>query len=397
MLSLKHKLDPNLKTILDENTYKSIRVIVHCKKFQDRILSRLKSYKSTIFHSVKLNNCISADVSSNAIKRLIEYPEVDYITIDDFCFICASESSSSYTSSLKNSTTFSGRGVCVGIVDTGVYPHYDLKYPMPKIDNFVDLINGLNYPYDDNGHGTFMSGLIAGSGKSSKGDIKGLAYNSKLYMIKAFEKNGRAYTSSVLSALEILINESSEHNIKIICLPFEGFFQNSFLLSMFSQTFKTAADKNIVIVLPSGSNKNTKSSIRSIAALPHCVTVSGINIHSGFKSYTYSASGPLTALEKPNLCAPCTDLNSLNCDDSYISERNDRKIYPRELKKPYTKYTGISCSAAYVSAALALLFEKSPDLSYKDAVSILKTSCNLLKIPKWQQGAGLIDINSLLN
>ncbi|KHD36557.1 peptidase [Clostridium acetobutylicum] len=397
MLSLKNKLDPNLKALLDENTYKSIRVIIHCKKFQDRMVSRLKSYKSTVFYSITHANCISADISSNAIRRLVEYPEVDYITIDDFCFICASPSNSSYPSSLRNNTSFSGKGVCIGIVDTGVYPHYDLKYPMPRIDNFVDLINNLEYPYDDNGHGTFISGLIAGSGVSSKGEIKGIAYNSKLYVIKAFEKNGRAYASSILKALEILINESSEHNIKIICLPFETFFENEFLLSLFSKMFKLAADKNIVIVLPSGSNRNTKNSIRGIAALPYSITTSGINTHEGFKAYTYSSSGPLGKIEKPDLCGPCVDLSSLNCDIKYISQRNNMKLYPRELKTPYTTYTGTSCAAAYISSILALLLEKNPDLSYKDTISIVKTSCNLLKIPKWQQGSGIIDVNSLLN
>lgn len=397
MLSLKHKIDPTLDHMFSENNYKNLRVILHCKKFQDRILSRLKSYKSTIFYSIDAVNCICADISSTSIKRLIEYPEIDYITLDDFCFTCASPSYSTYPSNLKNNTNLSGKGVGIGIIDTGVYPHYDLKYPMPRIDSFVDLVNNLNYPYDDNGHGTFISGLIAGSGVSSRGEVKGIAYNSNLYMIKAFEKTGKAYVSSVLKALEILINESIEHNIKIICLPFETFFQNQFLISMFSKFFKLAESKNITIVLPSGSNKNDKNSIRGIAALPNCITVSGINTHAGFTSYNYSSAGPLGKYEKPDLCAPCVDLSSLNSDISFISERNSMKLYPKELKTPYTNYTGTSCAAGYVSGLLALLIEKNPNLSCKDIASIVKTSCNLLKIPKWQQGSGIIDINSLLS
>ncbi|PJI08561.1 MULTISPECIES: S8 family serine peptidase [Clostridium] len=397
MLSLKNKIDPNLDVMFSKNNYKNLRVILHCKKFQDRILSKLKSYKSTVFYSIEAANCICADVSSTSIKRLIEYPEVDYVTLDDLCFICASPSYSTYPSTLKNNTNFSGKGICIGIVDTGVYPHYDLKYPMPKIDGFVDLINNLNYPYDDNGHGTFISGLICGSGRSSKDELKGIAYNSNLYMIKAFEKTGKTYVSSVLKALEILISESSEHNIKIICLPFETFFENHFLLSMFSKLFSLAESKNITIVLPSGGNKNDKNSIRGIAALPNCITVSGINTHAGFKSYTYSSAGPLGKYEKPNLCAPCVDLTSLNSDTGFISERSGMKLYPKELKTPYVNYTGTSCAAAYVSGLLALLLEKNSNLSCKDIKSIVKTSCKLLKIPKWQQGSGIIDINCLLS
>ena len=31
--------------------------------------------------------------------------------------------------------------------------------------SFVDIINNLSYPYDDNGHGTAIAGLVVDSGK----------------------------------------------------------------------------------------------------------------------------------------------------------------------------------------------------------------------------------------
>ena len=68
-----------------------------------------------------------------------------------------------------------GKGIGIGIIDSGVYPHCDLLNPSNRIKKFVDIVNNLNYPYDDNGHGTFMSGLICGSGYGSKGMYKGVA------------------------------------------------------------------------------------------------------------------------------------------------------------------------------------------------------------------------------
>lgn len=397
MFSFKNKIDPNLNALLSSNTSRCFRVLIHCTKFINRIESRLKSYKCTIHQNIEIIDCLCADVSSLVISRLIEYPEVDYITFDGIANICAHNilSANNIRTGFMNVIKLSGKGIGIGIIDTGVYPHKDLKQPSSKICKFVDLINELNYPYDDNGHGTFISGLIAGSGASSNGKYRGIAPDSAVYMIKAFEASGRAYISTIFKALILLINESKENNIRIICLPFETFSENSFILSIFSKLFKLANDNNIVVVVPSGSNKNNKNSIVGIATLSNCITVAGVTAGSQMNSYTYSSAGPLGKLEKPNLCAACTDLCSLNCDTSYISERKGIKLYARELKKPYTNYEGTSCAAAFVAGVFALLLEKKPELSPRDATSLVKTSCKFLKLPKWQQGLGYIDLENL--
>lgn len=400
MFSLRNKIDPILNTLIEKDSKRVFRVLIHCKKFKDRIETKLKSHKCSIYYNIDNINCLCTDASSQLISRLIEYPEIDYIALDDFAEICAARnvcSGNNVSSLFVQNLKFTGKGVCVGIIDTGVYPHKDLKSPFSKITKFIDLINGLNYPYDDNGHGTFISGLIAGSGSSSKGTYRGIASGASIYMIKAFEANGRTYVSAILKALTILIMESKENNIRVICLPFETFTENSFINSMFEALFKLACDNNIAVIVPSGSNKNSKNSIAGIAALNYCATISGIKSGSEMTSYPYSSSGPCGKPDKPDLCAACTDLCSLNSDISYISERNGAKVYARELKTPYTTYTGTSCSAAYVAGILAILFEKSPDITYKDGISMLKTSCTLLSLPKWQQGAGVINLQNLLN
>lgn len=397
MFFLKGKINPNLYDLMVKNEHRSFRLLIHCKNFLNRIVSRLKSHKCTIYYTIDTLNCICTSASSFMINRLTEYPEVDYITFDNFANICGHNvrSANNIGSSLAKNSKLTGRGIRIGIIDTGVYPHKDLKYPTPKIYKFLDIINGLNYPYDDNGHGTFISGLIAASGSSSKGTHVGIAPESSIYMVKAFEATGKAYVSSILTALDILIKESMESNIKIICLPFETSFQDSFIDSLFSKLFTLANKNNIIIVLPSGSNKNDKNSMIGIATLGNCITVSGVTSGTPKKVYTYSSSGPCGKPEKPDFCAACTDLTSLNCDTTFISERNGIKLYPRELKEPYTTYTGTSCAAAFTAGIFALIFEKNPDLQYKDAISMIKTSCKLLDVPKWQQGYGYIDFKDL--
>ena len=67
---------------------------------------------------------------------------------------------------------YTGRGVCVAVLDTGIYPHRDFG---KRIAAFYDYINHRTMPYDDNGHGTHVCGILAGSGAASGGRYRGIA------------------------------------------------------------------------------------------------------------------------------------------------------------------------------------------------------------------------------
>ena len=293
--------------------------------------------------------------------------------------------------------SINGTGVGIGIIDSGVYPHTDLLKPNNKIKSFSDLINNLNYPYDDNGHGTFMCGAICGSGFISKGIYRGVANGSSIHVIKAFNKLGRGSVASILYGLDKLINESAENNIKVICLPFELLDNNAHILSLFSELFDKAVSNNISIVVPSGSNCNDEDCMRGISILPNCITVSGLDTSSSTNPYFYSSGGLGSKLLKPDFAAACVDICSLNSDTTYISEKNGIKLYPHALERPYTCYTGTSCSAAYIAGVCALLYESKPNLLFKDVSALLKVACKNIEIAKHQQGTGIVDISKIFN
>ena len=50
----------------------------------------------------------------------------------------------------------SGKNVSVAILDTGICPLEDFTLPQNRIICFKDFVNGKDYPYDDNGHGTHV-------------------------------------------------------------------------------------------------------------------------------------------------------------------------------------------------------------------------------------------------
>ncbi len=55
-----------------------------------------------------------------------------------------------------------GRPVAVAVIDTGVAFHPNLVWPVNRIRAFCDLIDHQTEPYDDDGHGTHIAGIIAG-------------------------------------------------------------------------------------------------------------------------------------------------------------------------------------------------------------------------------------------
>lgn len=397
MFSIKNKLDPDLRMAIDKKYYKSYRVLIYCKHLPEVIEKKIKSYKGNLIHFIPFINCICAILSPNAIDRILEFPQVSYITFDSLALLCGKGVLASNGVVFQERYKLTGKNICVGIVDSGVYPHSDLLNPKNKIKGFIDLVNKLKYPYDDNGHGTFMSGIICGTGHLSKGVYKGVAENSSIYSIKAFNSIGKGYVSNILFSIQTLIENSTEYNIKVIYLPFELASINYFIISLFSKMFDIAIKNNVTIVVPSGHNGNSEGSISGIATLENCIAVGGVDTtNNSIKPYKYSSSGPFAKLEKPDLSASAVDICSLNSNTKYVSEKNGMKLYPQSLESPYTCYSGTSCAAAYISGICALLYENNPELSFKDLISLLKVSCSLKDMSKWVQGAGTIDLNKLL-
>ena len=57
--------------------------------------------------------------------------------------------------------SLTGKGVNIAILDTGLCPGADFTKPVNRLVAFKDFVNGKEDYYDDNGHGTHVTGCYA--------------------------------------------------------------------------------------------------------------------------------------------------------------------------------------------------------------------------------------------
>src|SRR5688572_12085242 len=95
-------------------------------------------------------------------------------------------------------TSGTGKGVGVAVIDSGIAPVADFGN---RVVRFYDFTRGgiSTAPYDDNGHGTHVAGLIGGAGRWSDRSFAGVAPGVNLVGLKVLKANGSGRTSDVLA------------------------------------------------------------------------------------------------------------------------------------------------------------------------------------------------------
>ncbi|MFQ7767131.1 MAG: S8 family serine peptidase [Fusicatenibacter saccharivorans] len=71
---------------------------------------------------------------------------------------------------MKEQENLTGKGITAAVLDTGIFPHIDFDN---RIVAFRDLVYGRETPYDDNGHGTHVCGILWRKWKSVRRKIPG--------------------------------------------------------------------------------------------------------------------------------------------------------------------------------------------------------------------------------
>lgn len=283
-----------------------------------------------------------------------------------------------------------GQGVGVAVLDTGCYPHEDL---LNRISGFRDFVGKrIVGPYDDNGHGTHVCGIIGGSGIGASygrrpyGKYHGIAPGCRLIPVKVLDRRGNGYASDVLSGLRYIREQRARWNIRIVNISVGSYAKkNSGENSVLVRGVNEAWDDGLIVVVAAGNMGPERGTITTPGISRKVITVGcsdderEVNV-MGRRMVHYSGRGPTNAcICKPDLVAPGAAI---------VSCSNRAGCYAVK--------SGTSMSTPIVSGAIALLLEKYPDMTNRDVKLFLKERAVDLGQPKNQQGWGMLDIGRLL-
>ncbi len=156
-----------------------------------------------IKYTYKIIPAIAASVPQPAVQGLIHNPHV--IAVEPEVFAKASDLEldnawgvNHIGAGLVHDAGITGENVNIAILDTGLdWTHPDLYQRMAGGYNFIaDNYN----PFDDNGHGTHVAGIIAALDNGA--GVVGAAPKAKLWILKVLDSTGTGSYFDIIAALD---------------------------------------------------------------------------------------------------------------------------------------------------------------------------------------------------
>ncbi len=253
----KPTVDPALQKILDLGKEEKIPVIVIAKGQDMPDLGDLKvRYR---YHLIK---GVAGDASLSAVKRLTISDAVKGVYLDDVTHVEELDLNGAANGTVIPAEKINaeplwakgidGRGITVAILDSGIDTnHPDLAGKVVGEKNFVE---GETTTDDLLGHGTLVSGIIAGSGAVSGGKYKGVAPGASLLNVKVIDKSGNGKISDIIAGMEWAL----DNNAKVLSLSLGGMNLGETNPPV-TMAADNAVDAGAVVCVAAGNRNNTQS------------------------------------------------------------------------------------------------------------------------------------------
>jgi len=242
--------------------------------------------------------------------------------------------------SLYSGLGYTGKGVGIAILDSGVAPHPDLQ---GRIVAFADAVEGRRQPYDSFGHGTHVAGDAAGSGALSNGRFAGPAPEANIIGIRVIGEGGGGRLSDavdgVVAGIEWMVANKDRLGIRVanlsLGLPLIPARQDFWgrataLYDPIGRAIDTAVAAGICVVAAAGNDgeQGFGTIDDSPAINPNVITVGALDTRGTQAPFddavaAFSSRGPTPAGQrKPDVLAPGVNVMSLNSPGSDLEQMN---------------------------------------------------------------------------
>lgn len=299
----------------------------------------------------------------------------------------------------------SGHGVTVALVDTGVAEVPDLAGRIVEVtDEATGMratcqnLSGEKGCADTYGHGTFIAGLIAGTGVESGGQHTGAAPEARIVSVKVAGRDGASDVSTVLAAIQWVVSFRDRYGIDVLNLSLGTDSTEPWYSDPLNYAVERAWDAGITVVVSAANLGPQPGTISKPADDPLVITVGSVD-DRGTPAVDddhlplFSSRGPTRdGLAKPDVVAPGAHLTSLRAPGSLVEE-----LYGDSATGAYRVGSGTSMSAGVVSGAVAVLLQQRPDLTPDQVKALLRSTARpVASSDPMAVGAGLVDVPAAL-
>lgn len=339
---------------------------------------------------------------------------------------------------------FTGKGVTIAFLDSGFYPHVDLKNRIQGYRNMLHEegdTSSLFEPDVASWHGMMTSVVAAGNGSLSNGFYRGIAPDAEVVLVK-LARTGRITDQNIQDGLEWVLANREKYNIRIVNISAGGDDEQSYLHDPLSQVVEECSSAGITVVCAVGNAGHLPNHpVVPPASAPSSIAVGGLDdnnsINRAKRGMYRSSYGPtIDGLQKPEVIAssiwipapilPNTptaqqaellekldkssdeDLHSIIRESSGVDPELDaaldrpphiiRQIITLKIRREnvitanYKYVDGTSFSAPIVSSVAAQMLEANPTLTPSAIKRILIATAE--RLPHYEvdrQGWGVID------
>jgi serine protease AprX len=305
---------------------------------------------------------------------------------------------------LRGLGTLQGNGVGVAVLDTGIdATQPDLAGRVIKNVKLADLqgANPLDFTAPVNvetladtdqasGHGTFVSGIVAGSGASSGGKYAGYAPKARLVGLSA----GDASLFNVLAGFDYLLSRP-DLGVSVVNCSFSAntlYDENDPVNVATRMLF----ERGVNVVFSAGNSGPGMHTLNPYAAAPWVISVGALDERGRLADF--SARGDFGSRNfRPTLSAPGVNIVSLRAGGTNLTGTTALPVDAQGLSATeapyYTTASGTSFSAPQVAGTIALMLEADPGLSPAQVRDILQRTATPLP-PYYQHEVGAGALNT---
>ena len=304
-------------------------------------------YSYTISHEYyRALNGLALQCKRGMIAGIRALPMVSSVSIDGEVKADLQESIHQIRADVvRDSLGYTGKGVVVGEVDTGI------DYENPALGGGFGpgfrVIGGYNFsgfdndPRDDNGHGTHVAGIIGANGGDT---LRGVAPDVKFLAVKVLDANGSGWMSNVIAGIEYCLdpdnNPQTDDAVDIMNMSLGADASSE---NPVDSAVDNASKAGVLSVVAAGnSGAAGYGSIGSPGTSESALTVGACDSVDRIALFSSLGPDPIHSFMKPEVVAPGVDILSTVLDNQTAS------------------WSGTSMATPHVTGIAALLKQEHP-------------------------------------